>query len=146
VTSSGLKAAFTIYEKVSSDTALAANSCSSKCGYIPNFPIGSGLYRLDRSDARTCGRTVDPHRTDTQRFRGDDIVIKTLANVQDLVVLNSDPLKSQVEYLQAGLITTRLLSGDDMIEIYAQFTGGSGKQIVIDIGDDCQLEPGFQAS
>jgi len=73
-------------------------------------------------------------------------VIEALAYMQDAMGWRVNATEGQLKEFERGLVSLRLLRGDDFIESDFELRSGAREQIVVDIGKDGESEPRFQLS
>jgi hypothetical protein len=74
---------------------------------------------------------IDPHRCVTQLSGGDDVVLEAETGVPDVRDGQAQALASQEKALVGGLVGTRLLGRDDVVELDADGALGFGDDIVV---------------
>lgn len=67
--------------------------------------------------------------------------MEAFGSVKKLIAWKSDTLERDFEIPMARLICTDLLCGNDMREGIAHLGRREGEKVVVDIGDDVELEP-----
>jgi hypothetical protein len=109
-----------------------------------NGHVGPGVCRSDGADAGACGRAVHPHCREAESLRWHDVVIDALAYMQDAMGWRVDATEGKLKEFERGLVSPRLLCGDDFIEDDFKLRLGALEQVVVDVGKDGESESRFQ--
>lgn len=102
--------------------------------------VGSSL----RATGGTETSAVYESGIDAEGFRGLDIMVDALADVQYVLASNSEALECELKWGERGFVGLGLLGGDHLVEGNFEVTGSSAKEIVVGVGDDRQLVFGLE--
>jgi len=86
---------------------------------------------------------IHPDGRDSQRMSRNRIVIKTFCNMQQPASFDLQSIQEHLEVVEGWFVALCLLSGHDAVELHPQLWSCHGKQVVIDVGENCQLELGL---